>query len=231
MRVLVGTSGYSYKEWKGSFYPQDLSPKDMLRFYGERFRTVEINNTFYRMPSRKVLAAWSEQVPEDFSFVLKASRKITHFRRLKGAGEELEYLLGAAATLGERLGPLLFQLPPNFPQDLERLSGFLDLLPRGTRAALEFRHPSWWEDEVFELLRAHGVALVTADTEEGEGRIVATAGYGYLRLRRVAYDEARLARWAEGVAAQPWERAYVFFKHEDEGTGPRLARRFEQLLA
>jgi len=223
MRVLTGTSGFSYKEWKGSFYPEDLPADAMLRYYAERLPAVEINNTFYRMPKAELLAGWAEEVPDGFRFVLKASQRITHFKRLKDVSEEVGYFLRVAATLGDRLGPILFQLPPNLKKDLPRLSEFLELLPAATRAALEFRHASWFEDDVFEALRARGAALCVAEDEELAAPLVATAGWGYLRLRRPGYGDAEVQSWADRVRAQSWEEAYVFFKHEDAGTGPRLA--------
>lgn len=230
MRVAVGTSGYAYKEWKGSFYPADLKAEEMLRFYGTQFRTVEINNTFYRMPSEKLLLGWSQQVPDGFTFVLKASQRITHHKRLKEVNEEVGYFLRTASVLGEKLGPTLFQLPPNFKKDLARLKDCLALLPRRWRAALEFRHASWHDDEVYEALRAHNAALCAADTDEEDAKLVATADWGYLRLRRAAYDETQLRTWAEQITRQSWSDAFVYFKHEDEATGPKLAARFTQML-
>ena len=232
MRLGVGTSGYSYKEWKGSFYPEKLPASEMLRYYAERLDTVEINNTFYRMPSKKMLHGWAEQVPDAFSFVLKASRRITHQKRLKDADDELGYLLGSAAVMGDKLGPILFQLPPWLKKDTERLGAFLKLLPEGTRAAFEFRSSSWLDDDTYELLRAANVSLVTADSskDDDEPTVVATADYGYLRLRREEYDEAALRVWAGRVGAQSWSDAWVFFKHEDEGAGPRLAASFNEVL-
>lgn len=226
MRILAGTSGYAYKEWKGPFYPEKLPQDQMLRFYGGQFSTVEINNTFYRMPSEKVLLHWAAQVPEAFSFVLKASQRITHQKRLQDVGEELGYFLRTASVLGPRLGPTLFQLPPNFKKDLSRLNGFLDLLPHRWRAALEFRHPSWRDDQVFEALRGHGVAWCVADTEDDRAPVIATADWGYLRLRREQYTADDLAGWAGAVLGQPWQDAFVFFKHEDAGAGPALAQAF-----
>jgi len=223
MRVLTGTSGFSYKEWKGSFYPEDLPADAMLRYYAERLPAVEINNTFYRMPKAELLASWAEQVPDGFRFVLKASQRITHFKRLKDVSEEVGYFLRVAATLGDRLGPILFQLPPNLKKDLPRLSAFLDVLPAATRAAVEFRHASWFEDDVFEALRARGAALCVAEDEDLATPLVATAGWGYLRLRRPDYGEPGVQAWADRVCGQSWEDAYVFFKHEDAGAGPRLA--------
>jgi uncharacterized protein YecE (DUF72 family) len=226
MRVLAGTSGYAYKEWKGHFYPKDLKNDDMLTYYAQHFQTVEINNTFYRLPSKSVLQQWANRVPAAFAFALKASQRITHRKRLKDADEPLGYLLQNAQVLGDRLGPILFQLPPNMKKDLERLHGFLELLPRGTDTAFEFRHPSWFEEEVYTALRVHDVALCVADTEEGTPVTEATASYGYLRLRRERYDDAELGSWAEWVSRQDWARAFVFFKHEDEASGPALAKRF-----
>ena len=232
MNFFVGTSGYSYKEWKGSFYPEDLPASQMLRFYGERLRTVEINNTFYRMPKVSVVEAWAAEVPESFRFVLKASQRITHMKRLKDAAEPLAYFLEVAGVLKKRLGPLLFQLPPNFKKDSPRLEAFLSTLPADRKAAFEFRHASWFDPEVFGLLREHGAALCIAEAEEDlEVPFEATAGWGYLRLRRADYDDAELAAWAARVRQQSWTDAYVFFKHEDEGKAPVLARRFLELAA
>ncbi|MDP1929597.1 MAG: DUF72 domain-containing protein [Thiobacillus sp.] len=232
MNLYVGTSGYAYKEWKGRFYPPDLPAKWMLHYYGEHFRSVEINNTFYRMPTAALLQAWAAEVPADFRFVLKASLRITHQHRLVDADEDVGYLLDVAATLQQRLGALLFQLPPNLKKDVARLDAFLALLPPPHRAALEFRHPSWFDDDVFGLLRAHQAALCIA---EAEGDLVvpcvATADWGYLRLRRPDYDDAELRVWAQRVRQQDWRDAFVFFKHEEAGRGPQLAQRFLQLAA
>lgn len=229
MELYVGTSGYSYREWKGSFYPTGISAEDMLAHYGARLDAVEINNTFYKLPSASVLESWASRVPDSFRFSLKASRRITHFARLgKDAREPTDYLLSAVQALGPKLGAILFQLPPNLAADPGRLEEFLDTLPEGTPGAFEFRHESWKEPRVRDLLRARGLALVCADTEESgkDEPVVATASWGYVRLRRPAYAEEDLSRWAGRIASTGWERAYVFFKHEDEGTGPRLARRF-----
>ena len=227
MKCWVGTSGFSYKEWKGSFYPEDLSNDRMLAYYGERLNAVEINNTFYRMPKRATLADWGSKVPDEFSFVLKASRKITHFKRLKDTQDELGYLVDVSGELGARLGPMLFQLPPNLKIDVERLRDFVSLFPAGLRAAFEFRHDSWFADETYTVLSDAGAALVVADTEADEpAEVVATAPYGYLRLRRADYDPDDVARWARIVSDQEWKDAFVFFKHEDAGAGPALAERF-----
>ena len=230
MRILVGTSGYSYKEWKGSFYPERFPEKEMLRFYAGRFPTVEINNTFYRMPTESMLQRWSSEVPESFAFVLKASRRITHEQKLRQSSDSVGFFLAAAATLGHKLGPLLFQLPPTFKQDLPLLREFLALLPRERRAAFEFRHPSWFEDGVYEALRAHGAALCTADTGgPDDPPLVATSDWGYLRLRDEGYDDRELGGWAERIKSQPWGETFVFFKHEEQGMGPKLAARFIEL--
>jgi uncharacterized protein YecE (DUF72 family) len=232
MTLYVGTSGYSYKEWKGSFYPKDLSEKEMLRYYGERFRTVEINNTFFRMPKPAVLETWAADVPADFKFVLKASRRITHFQRLKDSEESVSYLLKNAATLKDRLGPILFQMPPNFKKDAPRLGAFLQLLPAQQRAAFEFRHQTWFDDEVFDLLRRHGAALCIAEAEDDlDIPFVATADWGYLRLRQPDYTTADLKKWVKRVRDQEWRDAFVFLKHEDEGKAPELAKKFVELSA
>jgi uncharacterized protein YecE (DUF72 family) len=232
MNFYVGTSGYSYPEWKGSFYPAKMPAREMLGFYAGHFRTVEINNTFYRPPAASALQAWAEQVPGDFRFVLKAPQKVTHVRRLAGVSELVASLLEVTGTLKKRLGPLLFQLPPNFKKDVPRLRAFLALLKPGRRAALEFRHPSWFDEEVFGLLRKHRAALCVADAADDlEVPFVATADWGYLRLRRPDYDRKALKMWAARMKAQPWRDCFVFFKHEDAGKGPRLASRLLEMLA
>jgi uncharacterized protein YecE (DUF72 family) len=231
----VGTSGYSYKEWKGSFYPEDLKPAAMLRFYAERFKTVEINNTFYRMPAPDLLERWMGEVPDDFTFVLKAPRRITHEKRLSPASaDSVAFFYKTAEVLASRLGPVLFQLPPFQKKDVPRLREFLALLPAGRLAAFEFRHETWFDDEVYEALRAGGAALCSADTDESgeEGApVVPTAGFGYLRLRRADYTDDDLGRWAARIQAQPWDRAFVFFKHEEAGKGPAMAARLVARLA
>jgi len=230
MNLYVGTSGFSYKEWKGSFYPEKLPAREMLHYYGERFRTVEINNSFYRMPEASLLESWAGDVRADFRFVLKASQRITHRKRLKDAGDALSELLEVAGALKKRLGPLLFQLPPNLKKDVPRLRAFLALLPSRRRATFEFRHPSWFDDEVFELLREHHAALCIAEAEDDlEVPFVATADWGYLRLRRLDYNTAKLKKWVKRVRQSDWRDAFVFFKHEDEGKGPQFARRFLEL--
>jgi len=230
MSLYVGTSGYSYKEWKGSFYPGDLPDKQMLRFYGERFRSVEINNTFYRMPKESVLESWANEVPADFKFVLKAPQRITHMQRLKDTDDSASYFLKVSRVLKERLGPLLFQLPPFMKKDLPRLREFLTLLPTNPPSAFEFRHQSWFDEEIFALLREHQIALCVAEAEDGvEVPFVSTADWGYLRLRRPDYGDAELKSWITRLQNQPWRDAFIFFKHEDEGKGPLMARRFLEL--
>jgi uncharacterized protein YecE (DUF72 family) len=230
MNLYVGTSGYSYRAWKGAFYPEGLPEKRMLHYYGEQFRTVEINNTFYRLPKASVLEAWAAEVPPEFRFVLKASQRITHVHRLREAGEAVSHLFQVAGVLKERLGAVLFQLPPNLRKDAPLLRDFLASLPPGARAAIEFRHGSWFDEEVFGLLAAHQTALCVADAENGlDVPLVATSDWGYLRLRRPDYGDADLKRWVARVRGQAWRDAFVFFKHEDEARGPRLAKRFMEL--
>jgi uncharacterized protein YecE (DUF72 family) len=232
MTLYVGTSGYAYKEWKDSFYPGDLPARKMLRYYAERFRSVEINNTFRSMPSAPALEAWASQVPAAFRFALKAPQRITHIKRLKDVAEPVAEFLEAVATLKRRLGPLLFQLPPNFKKDVPRLRDFLVLIPRRFRVALEFRHPSWFDEEVFGLLRTHRAALCIADADdELDVPFVATAKWGYLRLRRDDYGGRTLRSWAKRIRGERWRDCFVFFKHEDQGKGPRLAKRLEALAA
>ena len=228
MRVLVGTSGYSYKEWKGTFYPADLPAAKMLPFYASQFDTVEINNTFYRMPEAKMVAKWATEVPEKFVFVLKAPQRITHQKRLAGAEDDVRYFFETAAELGPKLGPVLFQLPPFAKKDAARLRDFLHILPRHP-VAFEFRHATWFDDEVFGLLRDHDAAICAADTDEVQNPAtiaMSTASWGYLRLRRTEYADGEIAQWAKRVREQNWSAAYVFFKHEDEGKGPAFARTF-----
>jgi len=203
----------------------------MLAFYAERLTAVEINNTFYRMPNRTTLAGWREQTPDGFRFVLKASQKITHRKRLNNVEEELDYLLPTMGELGQKLGPTLVQLPPNFKKDMERLLGFLSLLPHGFKAAFEFRHASWFDDDVAEALREHNQALVASDTgDEDVLSVQRTAPFFYARLRREEYSDGDLQAWADRLKALGCTDLHVFFKHEDAGTGPRLATRFLELL-
>ena len=225
MRIRTGTSGFSYKEWKGPFYPEKHPDKEMLSYYAGKLSTVEINNTFYRMPRASMLEDWREKVPAGFTFVIKASQRITHRARLKPESREsVEYLWNACAALGERLGPILFQCPPYLKKDAERLRAFVASLPEGLRAVFEFRHESWFDDEVVGILSDGRAALCAADTDpERPPRLEATAAWGYLRLRREDYTEAELDAWVERIRAVPWEEVFVFFKHEDAGAGPRMA--------
>jgi uncharacterized protein YecE (DUF72 family) len=232
MNLYVGTSGYSYREWKSKFYPKDLPARQMLAFYGECFRTVEINSTFNGTPKTSVVEGWAKTVRGDFKFALKAPREITHLKRLKDVGDLVANLLEAAGALSEHQGPVLFQLPPTSKKDMPRLHAFLGLLPLQHCAAFEFRHPSWFDDEVLGLLRDHRAALCVADAEgDLEVPLVATADWGYLRLRRPDYSDAELKMWVKWVREQDWRSAFVFFKHEDEGKGPRMAQRFMELAA
>ena len=226
MQLLAGTSGFSYKEWLGKFYPEKHPADQMLRYYASHFATVEINNTFYRMPAEAMLANWAEQVPAGFLFTLKAPRRITHELRLKECEAHVAEFLKRAQKLGAKLGPLLFQLPPFLKKDLPRLRGFLALLPAGQPAAFEFRNESWQDDEVHEALRAKGAMLCYTDTDEGDSPpVVATAGSAYLRLRRTHYEDAELGAWAERIAALALERVYVYFMHEDDALGAVFARK------
>jgi len=230
--LYVGTSGYSYKEWKGSFYPEKLAGKDMLAYYSQRLKAVELNNTFYRLPKRETVESWKSQVPDNFRFSLKASQRITHFKRLKEAEDVTRYMLDTVTALDDRLGVVLFQLPPNMKKDIERLGPFLRVLPRDLNCAFEFRHPTWFDDEVLELLKRDNRALCVSDTDDmPANHIDKTADWGYLRLRRVNYSQPGLVEWIERIRAQNWRDTYVFFKHEDEGTGPKLAAEFLRLAA
>jgi uncharacterized protein YecE (DUF72 family) len=226
MALSVGTSGYSYKEWLGKFYPEKLPASAMLRFYADHFPTVEINNSFYRMPAETTLARWSLEVPESFTFTLKAPRRITHEKRLRDTGPEVTEFLRRAAALGKKSGPILFQLPPFLKKDLPLLQAFLSLLPFGPLVAFEFRHPSWLQTDVYDALHAKGATLCMAETDDGSTPLVSTSECGYLRLRCTFYEEAALRAWVEQIAAQPWKVAYVYFKHEDEAKGPRFAQQF-----
>jgi len=228
--IYVGTSGYSYKEWKGSFYPENIPAKDMLSYYSARLRAVELNNTFYRRPQPATIESWKNQVPENFRFAVKASQGITHFRRLKDAGEATRFMLDALSPLGERLGAVLFRLREDMEKDMQRLASFLKQLPAGTRAAFDFRHPSWFDREVFALLRNENQVLCVSDRDEWPvNQIEKTADWGYVRLRRVQYSKAELSEWVKRMRAQKWTDTYVFFKHEDEATGPKLAAQFVAL--
>jgi uncharacterized protein YecE (DUF72 family) len=226
MTIWVGTSGYNYPEWKGSFYPLKLPAAKMLPYYAERFSTVEINYTFYRMPNEKILAGWSRETPDRFKLTLKAPKRITHDRRLRDCEESLEMFLRLAKTLGPKLGVLLFQLPPYFKKDLDVLDGFLKLLPADLHAAFEFRHASWLDEEVYARLQARNLALCIADSEKASTPLRMTADYAYFRLRDEGYMPADLATWARTIREQTnhCSETFVYFKHEDEGKGPEFAR-------
>jgi len=230
VRVYCGTSGFSYPAWKGSFYPAKAKGGELLGLYAARLPTVEINATFYRMPTAKLLAGWRDQVPERFAFALKGPRRITHLKRLANVAEETAHFHLVAEELGSAIGPVLWQLPPGFAKDLPRLEEFLALLPPGSRPAFEFRHRSWFTDEVYAALGRRGAALVVAHDGEQETPLVATSRIGYLRLRAPDYRSEELRSWAERVLAQPWDEAYAFFKHEDAGRGPALALSMMEVL-
>lgn len=229
MRVLVGTSGYSYKEWKGAFYPEDLAAARFLGFYAERLPTVEINNTFYRMPTEKLIDGWATEAPPTFTFAVKAPQRITHIAKLANATDPTSMFVRTVSRLGDRLGPLLFQLPPFLKKDLPRLTAFLEAAPKGPRYAFEFRHASWFDDEVWAALRAHGASLCVAEGESLESPLVATADWGYVRLRKDEYPDALVDAWAAKIHAQPWKEAFVYVKHDD-GDAPSVARRLTAAL-
>ena len=231
MRILAGTSGFAYKEWKGVFYPADVKNDGMLAYYASKLPAVEINNTFYRMPKAATLGEWATEVVPGFQFVLKTPQRITHFKRLKETEADVAYFADQSRALGTTRGPVLVQLPPNMKADVERLRAFLATVPAELRLALEVRHASWLTEDTYAALRERDAALCIADTDEECTPFVPTASWGYLRLRRVEYDDAALRDWAGKVASQRWSDAYVFFKHEDAGTGPRLAMRFLELAA
>ena len=230
-RILVGTSGYNYPEWRGTFYPEKFSTDKMLAYYAERFSTVEINYTFYRLPTEKLLAGWAAGTPENFTFTLKAPRRITHDAKLQRCEDLTQTFCKTAATLGAKLGMLLFQLPPNYKKDLDSLRAFTDVLPDGTRAAFEFRHPSWFDADVFSVLRGRNLALCVADSEKLSAPLEMTADYAYFRLRDEGYQQADIERWASVIRdLQGIKDACVYFKHEEQGLGPEFAKRLLALL-
>jgi uncharacterized protein YecE (DUF72 family) len=231
--IYVGTSGYNYPEWKGSFYPENLPAAKMLPYYAERFSTVEINYTFYRMPTAKLVAGGAAQVPADFKFTLKASKRITHDRRLRDTADLVRGFCEAASELGPQLGAVLFQLPPNFKKDLQVFDAFLETLPPRLCGAFEFRHESWLDEEVYARLRDRHLALCIADSETRSTPVIATADYAYLRLRDEGYTEQHIAEWAERVnqLAASCRDVYVYFKHEDEGKGAEFGRLLKDMLS
>jgi uncharacterized protein YecE (DUF72 family) len=230
MKLYVGTSGYSYKEWKGNFYPENISASEMLSYYASHLPAVELNNTYYRMPQPNAVESWRAQVPKNFRFSVKAPQSITLYRRLKDAGWQTKQMLETVSVLEDRLGAVLFRMPEDMKKDLARLESFLKELPADTPAAFEFRHATWFDEEVVELLRSYNRVLVISDTDEMPvNDIVKTADWGYVRLRRGQYSAADLKGWTKQIKTQKWKTAYVFFKHDDEGTGPKLAAQFLKL--
>jgi uncharacterized protein YecE (DUF72 family) len=225
MNYWIGTSGFQYAEWKGTFYPEDLPAAKMLPFYAERFTTTEVNYTFHRTPAPKTIENWCKLTPEAFRFSLKAPQKITHFARLRDCGDTVDYFYDVVSGLGSRLGPVLFQLPPNLKKDAALLQHFTECLPASMRAAFEFRDLSWFDEEVFAILRRRNICLCIADSEKLATPFTLTADWGYLRLRRENYQPDDVTRWAETIQAQSevWSDAFVYFKHEESGTGPKLA--------
>ena len=232
MNYWIGTSGFQYAEWKGTFYPEDLAASKMLAFYVERFTTTEVNYSFRRIPSPKTIQNWWEGTPERFKFSLKAPQKVTHFSKLRNCGDTMRYFCQVISDLEAKLGPVLFQLPPNFKKDAVLLAEFLNDVPAGLRAAFEFRHHSWFDEEVFALLNGKNIALCLAESADLSAPVVATADYGYLRLRRDDYAEADMARWAETIEAKKdvWQDVFVYLKHEESGMGPKLAKQLMEKL-
>jgi uncharacterized protein YecE (DUF72 family) len=230
MRFYVGTSGYSYKEWKGSFYPAKLPDKKMLSCYAQHFSAVEINSTFRRFPSVNAIQSWAEQVNDSFRFVLKARQTITHFRRLRNADDQIDDFIKLASLLKQHQGPLLFQLPPNFKKDVPQLDTFLSYVNGRAAIVLQLQHASWFDDEVYHCLKFHSAALCSVDDDASPvSNLVSTTNWGYVRLRRKAYSDKHLRGCIQKIKSQKWDEAYVFFKHEDAGAGPKLASRFIEL--
>jgi len=225
MQPWIGTSGFQYAEWKGKFYPEKMPASKMLPFYAERLATTEINYSFRRIPSAGTIQAWAAATPERFKFSFKAPQTITHFAKLRDAAETVRYFHSVIAALGDKLGAVLFQLPASFKRDVPLLDAFLGEAPKTMRVAFEFRDASWFEDEVFEILRKHNAALCIAENEELATPPVATADFGYLRLRREVYRSADIKRWAEAIFqhADEWREAFIYFKHEETGVGPKFA--------
>ncbi len=232
MELWIGTSGFQYAEWKGTFYPADLPTAKMLPYYAERFSTTEVNYTFHRIPSGKTIEAWWKTTPERFKFSLKAPQKVTHWAKLRNCGDTLRYFHQVVCDLEKKLGCVLFQLPPTLKKDAALLEAFLADVPDGMRAVFEFRDAAWFSDDVFELLKRKNLALCIADSEKLATPDVATADYGYLRLRREDYQDADIARWADAIKARSgvWSDAFVYFKHEESGIGPKFAKQMIDLL-
>jgi uncharacterized protein YecE (DUF72 family) len=227
----VGTSGYSYNEWKGNFYPEDIKPKDMLPYYSKHFSTVEINNTFYRIPKKEVFENWKEQVPAKFRFILKAPQIITHIKRLKtDVKDTVDYFAKVSSALDEKRGVVLFQMPPSFKLNIDRLKDFIEIIPEELKCAFEFRHEEWFNENVYDLLRKRNFALCLSDTdEEPVKELINTADWSYLRLRRLEYKKKDLSEWMKKIKSQNWKETFIFFKHEDEGKGPEFAKKFIEL--
>ncbi|MBM4188048.1 MAG: DUF72 domain-containing protein [Gemmatimonadetes bacterium] len=233
MTYYVGTSGYAFKEWKGTFYPAKLPDAEMLPWYASKFNAVEINNTFYRMPREKNLLDWAAAVPDRFRFAIKATQRITHHAQLRDAGDLVGYLAQTVAVMGPKLGSTLFQLPPFLKKDLPRLADFLETLPKRWRVTIEFRHPSWFDDDqVLEALKAKDVALCISDQDELAAPVIATASWGYLRLHRFDYQDSTIGAWSERIKSLPFSDAFVFFKHDHSpGSGPPVAEKLWSVLA
>jgi len=232
MKTRIGTSGFQYAEWKGGFYPEKLPLAKMLAYYAERFATTEINYTFRQIPSEKTIMRWREETPTGFKFALKAPQRVTHFARLMDCGEIMGHFHGVVSGLGEKLGPMLFQLPPDFKKDIPLLDDFLGSLPEDMKAAFEFRHVSWFSDDVYACLQARHAALCLAESEEITTPRVATTGFGYLRLRKVDYSPAALRDWVDFISEQAghWKETLIYFKHEDTGTGPVFAEKLREYI-
>ena len=229
MRLYVGTSGFSYPFWKGPFYPTDLANSEMLAYYASRLDTVEINNTFHRFPRVEDLERWCAQTTPDFRLVLKAPRRISHNKGFADIDRSLGFLETALRPFLPQCGPTLFQFPPWFRRDLDTLQRLIDRLPEGIRAAFEFRHREWLDEEVYRRLREHGIAMVVSDTAKYPAPIIDSAPFGYLRLRQEAYSDEEMQQWADRLHRSGWDEAYLFFKHEDEGAAPRMALRFREV--
>jgi uncharacterized protein YecE (DUF72 family) len=232
MNIWIGTSGFQYAEWNGNFYPEDLPAAKMLPYYAERLTTTEINYTFHRIPAPKTIENWNKLTPEKFRFALKAPQKITHWAKLRDCGDTMRYFHDVISALGEKLGPVLFQLPPNFKKDTLLLADFVNCFPSGMRAAFEFRHESWFGDDVWDIFKSRNVALCIAETEDFKTPEVATADYGYLRLRREDYAKIDIERWASFAREQSerWTDTFIYFKHEEAGIGPKLAKQMMEEL-
>jgi len=230
MKIFVGTSGYGYKEWRGKFYPGEISPHAMLNFYAQRFGTVEINNTFYHMPTANIMISWTQQVPVDFVFTFKAPQVITHRKRLRNVGAEIQYLIRTLSVLQGKLGPVLFQFPESFQADPQVFENFLTLIPDQISCAFEFRNSSWFGNNILGMLQEKRCALCITDTDDNPAHdVISTAAWGYLRLRRSDYKDADLSHWLKKIRLQQWKKVFVFFKHEDMAKGPELAMNFKKL--